>query len=125
VFPVLSLLALVSSVNGIIGHVGNQPDGIRGTFTASRQCSSGICLLSGQFVSDDGLVRRSGLLGDQRWKSGTEHRVVWDGKNWEVTALPGPWDVTTAVMAGVGAITYLGVVGYFARVARRETEEHQ
>ena len=38
----------------------------------------------------------------------------------EVTALPGHWDPTPSVIAALGALTYLGLVGSLARATRRD-----
>ena len=114
VFPLLCLVALWFAISGIIGHIGNQPAGVRGNYVANRSCSHGICLVGGTFVSDDGKLRVTSLLGDPRWPDGSEHRVVYDGKSVEVLAIS-TWDPTTSVIAGVGALTYLGVVGFFVR----------
>ena len=119
VCPLICLAALGFAVSGFVQHVGNQPDGTRGTYIAERSCSRGICLVGGTFVSDDGRLKVTSLLGDSRWADGSEHRVIYDGKSAEVIGL-GAWDATPAVMAGVGALTYLGVVGYFARAVRRD-----
>jgi hypothetical protein len=119
VFPLLCVAALALAVRGFVEHVGNQPDGTRGTYIAERSCSRGICLVGGTFVSDDGRLKATSLLGDPRWADGSEHRVIYDGKSAEVIGL-GAWDATPAVMAGVGALTYLSVVGYFARAVRRD-----
>ena len=118
VFPVLCLVALALSTSGIVQHVGNQPSGIHGTYTANRSCSRGICLVGGTFVSDDRKIRVTSLLGDPRWADGTVHQVVWDGIGVEVVGI-GQWDPTPSTMAGVGALGYLTVVGYFALAARR------
>jgi len=118
VFPALCLAALFLSASGIIQHVGNEPSGIHGIYTAHRSCSRGICLVGGTFLSDDGKTRVNSLLGDPRWPDGTVHRVVYDGTGAEVVGI-GQWDPTPSVMAGLGALSYLGVVGYFIVAARR------
>ena len=119
VFPIVCTAALAIAVNGIIGHLGNHPDGIRGTYIANRTCSRGICLVGGTFVSDDKRLTVTSLLGDPRWATGTVHKVVYDGTSAEVIGL-GQWDATPSVLAAIGALTYLGVVGYFLRALRRE-----
>jgi hypothetical protein len=123
VFPVLSLASLVFAIIAIASHIGQRQAGIRGDFVASRTCSRGVCTVGGSFTSDDGTVKGLRLLGDSRWHTGEQHRVVYDRKSYEVTALPGHWDPTTRVIAGVGALAYLGTVGYFARAARREQHD--
>lgn len=120
VFPALCLAALVFAILNIAHHVGSKPDGIRGSFVVNaRSCGQGICSFGGSFSSDDGRIKNLPLLGDPRWHSTEVHRVVFDPKSVEVTALPGHWDPTGSVIAGVGAATYLGVVGYFVRGSRR------
>jgi hypothetical protein len=61
-------------------------------------------------------------LGDPRWATGTEHQVFYDGTGVEVVGVV-QWDPTPSVLAGVGAVTYLGMVAYFLRAARREPED--
>jgi hypothetical protein len=39
-----------------------------------------------------------------------------------VTALPGHFDPTPSVIAALGGVTYLGVVGSLVRGARRDRE---
>jgi hypothetical protein len=119
VFPIVCIGALVIAVNGIVGHLNNHPDGIRGTYVANRTCSRGICLVGGTFVSDDKRITVTSLLGDPRWATGTTHKVIYDGTSAEVIGL-GQWDGTPSVLAAIGALTYLGVVGYFLRAVRRE-----
>jgi hypothetical protein len=118
VFPVVCLAALALAVSGIVQHVNNQPTGIRGTYIASRSCARGICLVGGTFTSDDGTVTVTSLLGDPRWVNGSTHRVVYDGTSAEVIGL-NQWDPTPSVLAGLGALTYLGVAGYFLLDYRR------
>jgi hypothetical protein len=122
VFPVVCIGALIVAANGIISHLGNRPDGIRGTYIANRTCSRGICLVGGTFVSDDQRITVTSLLGDPRWPTGTSHKVVYDGTSAEVIGL-GQWDATPSVLAAVGALTYLSVVGYFLMALRRERRE--
>jgi hypothetical protein len=122
VFPLLCVLALWFSVSGIVGHLGNQPDGVKGNYVAERACSRGICLVGGTFISDDKTLKVTSLLGDPRWADGSEHRVVYDGKSAEVLALSA-WDPTTSAIAGLGAVTYLAVVGWLARAVRRNRRD--
>lgn len=123
VFPLLCLAAITMSVLNISHHIGKKPDGIRGTFVVTpRSCTQGICSFGGLFSSDDGRIKNLPLLGDPRWHTADVHHVTYDPKSVEVTALPGHWDPTASVIAGIGALTYLGVIGYFAgqgRLARR------
>ncbi|MGX7678195.1 hypothetical protein ACSMXN_04775 [Jatrophihabitans sp. DSM 45814] len=120
VFPLVCFLALISAVTTIVGHIGDQPNGVRGTYVASRTCSRGICLVAGTFTSDDGQLKVTSLLGDPRWASGTEHRVVYDRTSVEVIGLS-QWDPTPSVLAGLGGVTYLGVVGYIVLAGRRRS----
>lgn len=121
VFPLLCVASLALAVTGFVEHVGNQPAGIRGTYVAHRSCARSICLVGGTFVSDDGRTTVTSLLGDPRWTEGSQHKVIYDGKSSEVIGL-GSWDATPAVLASLGALTYLGVVGYFARAARHRKQ---
>lgn len=119
VFPVICLATVWFSISGIANHVGNRPTGIKGTYyVTGRTCSHDVCSIGGTFTSDVGEITATQLLGDPRWHIGEQHRVVYDGKSVEVIALPATWDPTTSVMALVGALTYLGVVVYYARAAR-------
>jgi hypothetical protein len=118
VFPLLCVVAITLSVSAIAQHAGSEPSGIRGTYVANRTCLRSICLVGGTFVSDDGTVRVTSLLGDPRWATGTTHRVVYDGTSAEVIAI-GQWDPTPSVLAAAGALTYLGVVGYLMVAVRR------
>ncbi|HST47132.1 hypothetical protein [Jatrophihabitans sp.] len=121
VFPVLCLGALALSAHNIADHIGDRPTGIRGTFVVSpRTCVQGICSFGGLFTSDDGSIKNLPLLGDPRWHSRDVHHVVYDPSSVEVTALPGHWDATPSVLAALGAVAYLGLVGSLARGARRE-----
>jgi hypothetical protein len=119
VFPLLCLATASFAAASIAVHVGSKPIGISGTYLADRTCSRGICLVSGTFVSDDGRVRVESLLGDPRWKPGQLHHVRYDSKDVEVVAQPGHFDPTPYVLAGVGALTYLAVVGRLAATTRR------
>jgi len=119
VFPLFSIVSLVYVVIAFATHIGEEPDGYRGTFTAARSCSRGVCIVGGTFTSDDGSVRNETLIGDPRWRTGEQHRVVWNPKGVEVTSL-GTWDPTVSVIAGVAAVSYLAAVGYFARGMRRD-----
>ena len=101
VLPLLSLGALTLAISGIAHHVGNRPDGVRGTFVASRTCVNQVCLVGGTFVSDDGRTVVASLLGDPRWATGTVHQVVYNGN---------------------GAAVYLGVVGSLAISGRRRPD---
>ncbi len=124
VFPALCLAAVTVAVLNIAGHVGDRPAGIRGTFVVTpRSCVQGICSFGGSFSSDDGTIRNLQLLGDPRWHSEDVHRVVFDPRSVEVAALPGHWDPTPSVIAALGAVTYLGVVGSFLRGSRRHRQD--
>lgn len=121
VFPVLCVASIVFVITAFVGHAGQRPDGIKGTLLVTgRTCSKKICSVGGTFTSDDGTLVRQQLLADPRWHAGESHRVVYDGKSAVVIALPAYWDSTTVMVAGLGALTYLGAVGYFARTGRRE-----
>lgn len=123
VLPLLCLAAIAMSSKNLGGHIGKKPDGIRGNFVAaSRSCTQGICSYGGRFTSDDGTIKSLALLGDPRWRTGEVHRATYDGKNAEVTALPGHWDPTASVLAALGALTYLGVLGYLLRSGGRESK---
>lgn len=121
VFPVICLASLALAVTGFVQHAGNQPSGIHGTYIAHRSCARNICLVGGTFSSDDGRTTVTSLLGDPRWAEGSRHRVIYDGKSSEVIGL-GSWDATPAVLAAAGALTYLGVVGYFMAAGRRRAK---
>jgi hypothetical protein len=113
VFPLLCLAAIAMSSLNLGHHIGKKPDGIRGTFVVTpRSCNQGICSFGGLFTSDDGSIKSLPLLGDPRWHSSDIHHVTYDPKSVEVTALPGHWDPTASVIAGLGALSYLGVVCY-------------
>jgi hypothetical protein len=116
VFPVLSVAALSFAVIAIVSHLGSSPSGIPGNFVGGRHCSHGVCLVSGTFTSDDGKLVVRSLIGDPRWKVGEQHPVIYDGKSAEVAGIT-HWDPTTSVLAGIGAITYLGILGYLARLS--------
>jgi hypothetical protein len=123
IFPVLCVVSIVFVFTAFAGHVGKRPDGIKGTLVVTgRTCSKKICSVGGTFTSDDGALIRPQLLADPRWHAGEKHRVVYDGKGAVVIPLPAYWDSTTIVIAGLGALTYLGAVGYFARSVRRERQ---
>jgi hypothetical protein len=122
VFPLACLAAIWLSVSSLVAHLGHQPPGIKGEFVGGRNCSHGVCLVSGTFTSDNGKVTVTSLLGDPRWKVGEKHRVVYDGKSAEISAIT-EWDPTTAILAAAGAVTYLGVVVYIARATRRDTRD--
>jgi hypothetical protein len=123
VFPVVCVASIVFVIIAFVGHASQRPDGIKGTLLVTgRTCSKNICSVGGTFTSDDGSLVRQQLLADPRWHAGESHRVVYDGKSAVVIALPAYWDSTTILVAGLGALTYLGAVGYFARSARRETQ---
>ncbi len=121
VFPLVCLVSLYLSISAIAHHIGSQPSGIRGTYVAESSCSRGICLVGGTFVSDDGKVKVTSLLGDPRWTNGTSHKVVYDGTSAEVVGL-GSWDPTPSVIAGVGATAYLILVGYLYLGLRRQRD---
>ncbi len=121
IFPLLCAAALAMSVSNVAGHLGKKPDGIRGNFVVTpRSCIQGICSFGGRFTSDDGRLKNVPLLGDPRWKTGETHRVTYDPKSVEVTGLPGHWDPTASVVAAIGALSYLGIVGYFLSQGTRE-----
>jgi hypothetical protein len=126
VFPVLCLAAITLAVSNVASHIGKKPDGIRGTFVVTpRSCNQGICSFGGLFSSDDGTIKNLPLLGDPRWKSADVHHVTYDPRSVEVTALPGHWDPTGSVVAGFGALTYLGVLGYLLTEGRRSRPGRQ
>ncbi|UQX87728.1 hypothetical protein M6D93_15680 [Jatrophihabitans telluris] len=118
IFPVATLAALISAILTVVQHVGTEPPGIQGTYVANRSCARGICLVGGTFISADHGLTVTSLLGDPRWESGSSHKVIYDGSSAEVIDYPN-WDPTPTVLAGVGALTYLGVAGYFLVAARR------
>lgn len=119
VFPLLCLWAIYTSAQNFHHHVGKKPVGVRGTFVVEpRSCSQGFCSFGGLFTSDDGKIKNLPLIGDPRWQSGQIHQVVYDPTKVEVGALPGHWDPTASVVASLGALTYLVVVGYFYRAER-------
>ncbi|MDQ2955841.1 MAG: hypothetical protein M3Y42_02625 [Actinomycetota bacterium] len=121
IFPLLCLAAVSVSVLNIGHHIGKKPDGIRGTFVVTpRSCNQGICSFGGLFTSDDSTIKNLPLLGDPRWHSTDVHHVTYDSRNVEVTALPGHWDPTASVIAAIGALSYLGVIGYFAGQGLRD-----
>jgi len=121
VFPALCLAAIAMAVFNIAVHIGDRPTGIRGSFVVSpRSCVQGICSFGGLFTSDDGAIKNLPLLGDPRWHSEDVHHVVYDPGSVEVTALPGHWDPTPSVIAALGGVTYLGLVGSLVRGARRD-----
>jgi len=121
VFPLLCVGAVYTSVNNVVHHLGKKPTGIRGTFVVQpRSCSQGFCSFGGLFTSDDHAIRNLPLLGDPRWHTADVHRVTYDPKSVEVTALPGHWDPTASVVAALGALTYLVVIGDLGRRQRRE-----
>jgi hypothetical protein len=124
VFPLLCTAAVVAAVYNVSSHIGRKPDGIRGTFVvAPRSCVQGICSFGGSFTSDDGKIKNLPLLGDPRWHPEDVHRVTYDPKSVDVTALPGHWDPTGSVVAAVGGVSYLGVLGYLVMAARRERRD--
>jgi hypothetical protein len=123
VFPALCVAAIAMAVFNVATHVGDRPVGIRGTFVVSpRTCGQGICSFGGSFTSDDGTIKDLPLLGDPRWHSQDVHRVSFDPTSVEVTALPGHWDPTPSVLAALGAVTYLGLVGSLVPGARRDRQ---
>jgi hypothetical protein len=123
VFPALCLAAIAMAVFNIVGHIGDRPTGIRGSFVVSpRTCGQGICSFGGLFSSDDGSITNLPLLGDPRWHSQDVHHVVYDPGSVEVTALPGHWDPTPSAIAALGGVTYLVLVGSVVRNSRRDRE---
>ncbi|MGI8666465.1 MAG: hypothetical protein ACR2N4_10600 [Jatrophihabitans sp.] len=123
VFPLVCLAALTLSAHNVISHLGTKPAGIRGTFVVTpKSCNQGICSFGGLFSSDDGTIKNLPLLGNPSWHTADVHHVRYDPHSVDVTALPGHWDPTGSVLAAIGALTYLGVVGSFTglgRTARR------
>ncbi|HTZ42438.1 MAG TPA: hypothetical protein VMB79_01115 [Jatrophihabitans sp.] len=120
IFPLLCLATIYTAGNNVAHHLGKKPAGIRGTFVVQpRSCSQGFCSFGGLFTSDDHTIRNLPLLGDPRWHTADVHRVTYDPKSVEVTALPGHWDPTASVVATFGALTYLGAIGYLLRERRR------
>jgi hypothetical protein len=120
VFPALCLAAIAIAAGNLGDHIGKKPDGIRGTFVVTpRSCNQGICSFGGLFSSDDGTIKNLPLLGDPRWKTADVHHVTFDPRSVEVTALPAHWNPTGSVVAAVGALTYLGVLGYLLAEGRR------
>jgi len=123
VFPLLCVGAVYTSANNVAHHLGKKPTGIRGTFVVQpRSCSQGFCSFGGLFTSDDHTIRNLPLLGDPRWHTADVHRVIFDPKSVEVSALPGRWDPTASVVAALGALTYLVVIGDLGRRQRREPD---
>lgn len=120
VFPLFAIISLVFVGSSFASHVGTNPDGVRGSFVAARSCNRGVCIVGGQFTSDDGTIRNESLLGDSRWQTGEVHQVVWNPRGVEVAAL-GQWDPTVTVIAGVAAVSYLASVAWFAHGMRRGT----
>jgi hypothetical protein len=122
VFPLLCIGTIHTSVTNVVHHLGNKPVGIRGTFVVQpRSCSQGFCSFGGLFSSDDGTIKNLPLLGDPRWHTAEVHKVTYDPRSVEVTALPGHWNPTPTVMATIGALTYLGTIGFFLRQRRRSS----
>ncbi len=122
IFPLLCIATIHASVSNAVHHLGNKPVGVRGTFVVQpRSCSQGFCSFGGLFTSDDHTIRNLPLLGDPRWHTAEVHRVTYDPRSVEVTALPGHWDPTPSVMAAFGALTYLVVIGYFLRERQRRS----
>jgi hypothetical protein len=121
VLPVLSFGALALAVSGIVRHIGDRPDGVRGTYIANRSCVNKVCLVGGTFVSDDGHTVVASLLGDPRWSTGSEHRVVYDGNGSAVIGLS-QWDPTPSVLAAIGAGSYLAIAGSLAVSAGRRPQ---
>jgi hypothetical protein len=118
ILPGLSLGALALAISSIAQHLGDRPEGIHGSYLASRSCSAHVCLVGGTFVSDDGRTVVTSLLGDPRWATGSRHRVVYDGNGAQVIGVS-QWDPTPSALAGIAAASYLGIVGYLAFTARR------
>ena len=124
VFPLLCIGAIHASVTKVAHHLGTKPVGIRGTFVVEpRSCSQGFCSFGGLFTSDDHTIKNLPLLGDPRWHTAEAHRVTYDPRSVEVTPLPGYWNPTPCILAIVGALTYLGMIGYFLRQRRRSDQQ--
>lgn len=126
VFPLLCITTIYTAVTSTVHHLGNKPIGIRGTFVVQpRSCSQGFCSFGGLFSSDDGTIKNLPLLGDPRWHTAEVHKVTYDPRSVEVTALPGHWNPTPTVMAIIGALAYLGTIGYFLRERRRAGQQRR
>jgi hypothetical protein len=126
VFPLLCIATIHTAVTSTVHHLGDKPVGIRGTFVVQpRSCNQGFCSFGGLFSSDDGTIKNLPLLGDPRWRTAEVHRVTYDPRSVEVTALPGHWNPTPTVMAIIGALAYLGTIGYFVRQRRRSSRHHR
>jgi hypothetical protein len=126
VFPLLCIATLQTSVTSMVHHLGNKPVGIRGSFVVQpRSCSQGFCSFGGLFSSDDGTIKNLPLLGDPRWRTAEVHKVTYDPRSVEVSALPGHWNPTPTVMAIIGALAYLGTIGYFLRQRRRSGQHRR
>lgn len=124
VFPLLCIATLQTSVTSTVHHLGSKPVGIRGTFVVQpRSCSQGFCSFGGLFSSDDGTIKNLPLLGDPRWRTAEVRKVTYDPRSVEVSALPAHWNPTPTVMAVIGALGYLGTIGYFLRQRRRSNQQ--
>jgi len=119
VFPAFAAASLVFVTTAFATHIGHQPDGIRGSFVVSRSCSRGVCIVGGEFTSDDKSVKNESLLGDWSWHSGEVREVVWNRRSVEVTPI-GSWDPTMTVIPGVAAVSYLAAVAWFVTRMRRD-----
>ncbi len=120
IFPLLCVGSIYISAENFAHHVGKKPIGYHGTFVVQpRSCNQGFCSFGGLFTSDDRKIVNLPLIGDPRWQPGEVKQVTYDPTGVEVIPLPGHWDPTPSVVAILGSLTYLVMVGYFFRAERR------